>query len=79
MVIPNREGKCCDAVIRQIEGATGTKRTAAPDPELTGEGPPVDLRVTVGDQEYALEHTRILPFDDRVEVLSPPLAAARHR
>ena len=32
-----------------------------------GEGPPVDLRVTLGTQEYALEHTRILPFDDRIE------------
>ena len=40
---------------------------AATDPESTGEGPPVDLRVTVGDKEYALEHTRILPFDDRIE------------
>ena len=68
MVIPNREGKCCDAVIRQLERAAGTQRTAVTDPEFTGEGPPVDLRVTVGDQEYALEHTRILPFDDRIEV-----------
>lgn len=67
MVIPNREGKCCDAVVRQIERGTGTERTAVCDPELTGEGPPVDLRVRVGDQQYALEHTRILPFDDRIE------------
>ena len=68
MVIPDREGKCCDAVIRQLERAAGTQRTAVTDPEFTGEGPPVDLRVTVGDQEYALEHTRLLPFDDRIEV-----------
>ena len=68
MVIPDREGKCCDAVIKQLERAAGTQRTAVTDPEFTGEGPPVDLRVTVGDQEYALEHTRLLPFDDRIEV-----------
>ena len=68
MVIPNREGKCCDAVIKQLERATGTERTAVSDPELTREGPLVDLRVTLGSQEYALEHTRILPFDDRIEV-----------
>lgn len=67
MVIPNREGKCCDAVIRQLERATGTERTAVFDPELTREGPLVDLRVTLGRQEYALEHTRLLPFDDRIE------------
>ena len=68
MVIPDREGKCCDAVIRQLERAAGTERTAVSDPEFTVEGPHVDLRVAVGDQEYALEHTRILPFDDRIEV-----------
>ena len=69
MVIPSREGKCCDAVIRQLERAAGTSRTAVCDPESTKEGPPVDLRVTLGGQEYALEHTRILPFDDRLEVV----------
>ena len=67
MVIPNREGKCCDAVVRQLERAAETERTAVSDPEVTGEGPPVDLRVTLGKREYALEHTRILPFDDRIE------------
>ena len=71
MVIPNEEGKCCDAVLRQIERATGTARTAVLDPESTGEGPPVDLRATVGNREYALEHTRILPFDDRIEAAKP--------
>ena len=35
---------------------------------MSGEGPPVDLRVTLGSEEFALEHTRILPFDDRIEV-----------
>lgn len=68
MVIQPREGKCCDAVVRQRERAAGTRRTAICDPESTGEGPPVDLRVTLGGQEYALEHTKILPFDDRLEV-----------
>ena len=71
MVIPGREGKCCDAVLKQIERAAGTGRTAVSDPELTGEGPPIDLRATVGSQAYALEHTRILPFDGRIEAAMP--------
>ena len=71
MVIPNEEGKCCDAVLRQIERAAGTTRTAVFDPESTGEGRAVDLRATVGSREYALEHTRILPFDDRIEAAKP--------
>ena len=67
MVIPSREGKCCDAVIRQLERATGAERAAVTDPESTGEGPPVDLRVMLGDRQYVLEHTRILPFHSRIE------------
>ena len=71
MVIPDREGRCCDAVVRQLERAAGTGRTAVSHPESTGAGPPVDLRATVGSREYALEHTRILPFDDRIEAAKP--------
>ena len=72
MVIPNEEGKCCDAALRQIERAAGTARTAVSDPESTGgEGPPVDLRATVGSREYALEHTSVLPFDERIEAAKP--------
>ena len=71
MVIPDREGKCWDAVLRQLERAVGTGRTGVSDPESTGEGPRVDLRATVGSREYALEHTRILPFDDRIEAAKP--------
>ena len=67
MVVPNEEGRCCDAVVRQLERAAEAERTVVCDPEVTGEGPPVDLRVTLGGQEHALEHTRILPFDDRIE------------
>ena len=71
MVIPDREGKCCDAVLRQLERAVGTGRTGVSDPESTGEGSHVDLRARVGSREYAIEHTRILPFDDRIEAAKP--------
>ena len=71
MVIPNEEGKCCDAVVSHIERVTGTKRTSVIDPEFTREGPPVDLRVSLGNQEYALEHTRLLPFGNRIELAKP--------
>ena len=45
--------------------------TDVSDPELTGAGPPIDLRATVGSREYAFEHTRILPFDDRIAAANP--------
>ena len=68
MVISDREGKCCDAVVRQLERATGAQRTSVTHPESTRDGPLVDLRVTLGGREHAFEHTRILPFGDRIEV-----------
>ena len=38
------------------------------DPEKTGCNGCVDLLVTVGDQAYALEHTRVQPFPKRIEL-----------
>ena len=68
MVIPRREGKCCDAVIRQIERASRSARTDVRDPEKNVGGRSVDLLVKVGVQEYALEHTRVQPFRNRIEL-----------
>ena len=68
MLVPNREGKCCDAVVRHIERARGCARTDVHDPEKTGGDGCVDLLVTVDDQAYALEHTRVQPFPNRIEL-----------
>ena len=68
MLIPAREGKCCDAVIRQIERASGSARTDVRDPEKNVGGRSVDLLVKVGVQEYALEHTKVQPFRNRIEL-----------
>ena len=64
----NREGKCCDAVIRHIERASGSNRTDVQDPEKNGEKRCVDLLVKVGAQECALEHTKVQPFGNRIEL-----------
>ena len=53
------EGKSCDAVVRCIEQRTGETRAAIHRPETDGIGPPVDLRLTLGAWEYAIEHTQI--------------------
>ena len=68
MLIPSREGKCCDAVIRHIERSSGSIRLDVGDPEKNGEATSVDLKVKVGDQEYALEHTRVQPFGNRIDL-----------
>ena len=34
--------------------------------EKDGDGPPVDLRLKVGEQDYAIEHTLLQPREDRI-------------
>lgn len=60
MARPSRnEGRVCDAVVRFLEARTGELRTDISHPERDRIGPPVDLRLRLGAQNYALEHTRI--------------------
>ena len=59
MVVPKNEGRVCDAVVRTLEKWTREPRSDVRHPEKEGGGPPVDLRLKLGSQEYAIEHTRI--------------------
>ena len=36
-------------------------------PEKEGVGPPVDLRLQLGNQHYAIEHTRVESFDNQIK------------
>lgn len=67
MLIPNNEGKVCDAIVRILEDRTGKERADLRRPEVDGVGPPVDLRLWLGDQEFALEHTLIESFEGQIE------------
>lgn len=67
MLIERNEGKACDAVLKRIEICSGETRSDLWHPELEQDGPPVDLRVTVGTQEYAIEHTLLQPYPNRIE------------
>ncbi len=64
----NFEGKACDAVVRAIERQTGKIRTEIRRPEVDGVGPPVDLRLKLDNQEYAIEHTLIEPFENQIKM-----------
>jgi len=66
MLIPKNEGKACDAVVRHIELSTGEKRSCLRLPERDGDGPPVDLRLKVGERDYAIEHTLLQPHENRM-------------
>ena len=62
MLVPKREGKACDAVLKLIEIHAGVTRSGLWHPEREHVGPPVDLRVTVGSTDYAIEHTLLQPY-----------------
>ena len=67
LLIPNNEGKVCDAVVRLLEDRTGQKRADLSLPEVDGVGPPVDLRLRLGAQEFAVEHTLIESFEGQIK------------
>lgn len=67
MRIPNNEGKACDAVVKILEKFTGENRSNIRRPEKDGDGPPVELRIVLGIQEYAIEHTRIEAFEGQIQ------------
>ena len=64
--VPNYEGKACDAVVKLLEDRTGQKRTAVRRPQKDRIGPPVELRLRLGAQKYAIEHTRLETFPEQV-------------
>ena len=66
MVVPNNEGMVCDAVVSALEKWTRKTRADVRLPEMDGIGPPVDLRLKLGDQDYAIEHTRIESFENQI-------------
>ncbi len=67
MAIGNNEGKACDAVVKLLETRTGKDRADLSHPERNGIGPPVDLRLTLGTQSYAIEHTLIEAYPDQIQ------------
>lgn len=51
------EERLCEAVIRHFEDELSAKRGDVTYPEKTHIGPPVDMRLTIGDTRLAIEHT----------------------
>ena len=70
MLIPNNEGKACNAVVRDLEKSTRQTRADFRVPECDGIGPPVGLRLRPGEREYAIEHTRIELFENQLGSLA---------
>ena len=68
--VPSKsEGRCCDAVVRLLEGHMEAERgdLHIPDRIDRMRKKRVDVCVAVGSSRYALEHTRIEPFSRAIE------------
>ena len=63
-VVPDNEGRCCDAILSMFEARLGAERTKV---HLPDQGDRTRRRIDVcaefGGERYALEHTRIEPFE----------------
>ncbi len=66
MAFERNEGKACDAVIQWQEGRRGSRRCRVRRPEIDRIGPPVELRLSIGGKEFAIEHTVIETFPDQI-------------
>lgn len=62
------EGKCCDAVLRWLEGRLGAQRADLRSPERDRDPAPVEFTCRFGPQLFALEHTGVEPFEGHVRL-----------
>lgn len=69
MIVPNNEGRVCDAIVRILEKWTRETRSDVRHPEKEGGGPPVDLRLKLGSLAYAIEHTRIESIENQTSIV----------
>ena len=67
VIVPKNEGKACDAVVKTLERRTRKVRSEIRHPERDRVGPPVELRLKLGEREYAIEHTVIEPFENNIK------------
>jgi hypothetical protein len=56
------EEALCEALIRRLEAEAGILRADVSFPERDNSGPPVEVRLRIGDQRIAIEHTLVEPF-----------------
>ncbi len=69
MIVPNNEGRVCDAVVRILEKWTRETRSDVRHPGKERGGPPVDLRLKLGSREYVIEHTWIESIENQTSIV----------
>ncbi|MCP8892919.1 MULTISPECIES: hypothetical protein [Sphingomonas] len=63
----DNEEALCEALIRLLEGDLEAERSDVTYPETDHSGPPVQMRLRLGAQRFAIEHTLIEPFPQAIQ------------
>lgn len=61
------EEALCEALIEPLEGEFDAKRADITYPERDGSGPPVEMRLRIGERNLAIEHTVVEPFPKAIQ------------
>lgn len=61
------EEALCDALIRLLEKELEATRADITYPERDGSGPPVEMRLRIGERRIAVEHTVVEPFPKAIQ------------
>lgn len=61
------EEALCEALIELLEEEFEATRADVTYPERDGSGPPVEIRLRIGDRRIAIEHTLIEPFPKAIQ------------
>jgi len=65
--MPNNEKALCEALIRLLEAKFYAQRIDLTYPEDDHSGPPVEIRLRLGAQRFAIEHTLVEPFPKAIQ------------
>jgi hypothetical protein len=66
MNVPGNEQQLCEGLIRLLEDELGATRSDLTYPERDHSGPPVEVRLRIGTERFAIEHTLIEPFPEAI-------------
>lgn len=61
------EAALCEALVNLLEEEFGGTRTDVTYPENDGSGPPVEMRLRIGERRVAIEHTLVEPFPSAIQ------------
>lgn len=63
----DNEQALCEALVRLLEEDFDLQRSDVTYPEVDHSGPPVEIRLRLGERRFAIEHTLVEPFPQAIQ------------